>query len=156
MLPSCHDGRVTEAAPKTRTPRDMAISLIVLLIPVFLVVLAYRTLYGGDTVVTADPSEALASASRAGMTQLPPSTAPEGWVIVRAQFRDGVLRIGYLDPQQRGVQLVQTRGELPKPEARAFTGRSGDMSVMLVTRDADIAPLAASLPIPVSPSGGGQ
>lgn len=128
----------------------MALSLIVLLIPVFAVVWMYRTLYGGDTVVTVDPSEALGSASRAGFTQLPPATAPDGWLIVSAQFRDGYLRIGYLNEKQQGIQLVQGRGELPRPADLALIGRSGDMTVMLVTRDADVAPLAALLPIQVS------
>lgn len=130
----------------------MALSLLVLLVPLLLIVWLYRALYGGDSVVTVDPSETIASASRAGLTELPPATAPEGWYIVNAQFRDGTLRIGYLDAERRGVQLVQGRGELPRPvndTDQAFRGSEGDMTVMLVTRDADVRPLAALLPIPV-------
>lgn len=127
----------------------MAISLIVLLIPVFLIVWMYRTFYGGDTVTTVDPTEAIASAQRAGLTELPPPTAPEGWFIVSAHFRDGYLRIGYLNEKQQGVQLVQARGELPRPTERNYVGRSGDMSVMLVTTEADVTPLARLLPIAV-------
>ncbi|WP_162907347.1 DUF4245 family protein [Allorhizocola rhizosphaerae] len=145
----------TAPAPKTRRPRDMAISLLVLLIPVFAVVWMYRTLYGGDTVVTVDPSEAIGSAQRAGLTQLPPATAPQGWFIVSAHFRDGYLRIGYLNQDQQGVQLVQGRGELPRPAERHYVGRSADMTVMLVTAGADVAPLAKLLPIPVSVGEGG-
>jgi hypothetical protein len=138
----------------------MAISLIVLLIPVALGVLLYRTLYQGDEVVTVDPSEAIASAGRDGLTQLPPSTAPEGWSIISAQFRDGVLRIGYLDPERRGVQLIQSRviqsqgaPEQPRPGEKFLSGSRDGMNVMLVTRDADLAPLARTLPIPLSPAG---
>ncbi len=133
----------------------MALSLVVLLIPVFVVVWMYRTLYGGDTVVTINPTEAIASAQRAGLTDLPPATAPEGWLIVSAHFRDGVLRIGYLNEKHQGVQLVQGRGELPRPEDRVFTGSRGDMSVMLVSNDADVAPLAKLLPIPIGLGNGG-
>jgi len=135
----------------------MALSLIVLLIPVVLVIVAYRTLYQGDTVVTVDPTEAIASAGRNGLTQLPPATAPEGWLIVSATFRDGVLRIGYLDRDQKGVQLVQARGALEQPRAgeKALVGSRDGVSVMLLTKDADLAPLAKLLPIPVSGNNSG-
>lgn len=130
----------------------MVISLVVLLIPVILVVVAYRTLYQGDTVVTVNPAEAIASAGRDGMTQLPPATAPEGWLIVRADFRDGILRIGYLDRSQRGVQLIQTRGQISpvRPDEKAMSGSKDGVNVQLVTKNADLAPLARLLPIPVS------
>jgi Protein of unknown function (DUF4245) len=135
----------------------MALSLIVLLIPVVLVIVAYRTLYQGDTVVTVDPTEAIASAGRNGLTQLPPATAPEGWLIVSATFRDGVLRIGYLDRDQKGVQLVQARGTLEQPRAgeKALVGSRDGVSVMLLTKDADLTPLAKLLPIPVSGNNSG-
>jgi hypothetical protein len=141
---------------KTRSPKDMAISLIVLLIPVFLVVLAYRELYGGDTVVTVDPTETIASAQRAGLTELPPATAPPGWLIVSAQFDDGVLRIGYLDGEHKGAQLVQARKdltstELARPGETRMTGRSGEVTVVLLGRDADLRPLADLLPVKVQP-----
>jgi hypothetical protein len=130
----------------------MVLSLVVLLIPVILVIIGYRTLYQGDSVVTVDPSEAIAAAGRDGLTQLPPSTPPEGWVIVSAQYRDGTLRIGYLDSARKGVQLIQRRGpaEQPRPGERTITGGLGGVSVTLVTQDADLAPLARTLPIPVS------
>jgi hypothetical protein len=145
---------------KTRTPRDLALSLIVLLIPVFLIVLGYRYLYGGDTIVTVDPTEAIASAQRAGMSQLPPNTAPEGWLIVHARFRDGALRIGYLTKDQKGVQLVWSRADLastvlPKPGETRLVGRSGDTSVVVLAAEgADATPLAKLLPIPVNAEAG--
>lgn len=131
----------------------MALSLIVLLIPVVLLIVAYRTLYQGDSVVTVDPTETIASAGRAGITDLPPATAPQGWSIISATFRDGVLRIGYVDQRQKGVQLVQARGTLqqPRPGERSMTGSRGGVNVMLLTQEADLSPLARLLPIPVSP-----
>lgn len=130
----------------------MAISLIVLLIPVMLVIVAYRTLYHGDSVVTVDPTETIASAGRAGITDLPPTTAPQGWSIINATFRQGTLRIGYLDQRQKGIQLVQARGALeqPRPGDKSLIGTRNGVSVMLLTQDADLEPLAKLLPIPVS------
>ncbi len=145
---------------KTRTPRDMALSLIVLMVPVFLLVLTYRFLYQGDTIVTVDPSEAIASAQRAGMSQLPPNTAPEGWLIVNAHFRDGVLRIGYLTKDRGGVQLAQSKTDLAataaaKPGETRLLGRSGDVTVVVIAeKGADAGPLARMLPIPVNASAG--
>lgn len=145
---------------KTRTPRDLALSLIVLLIPVFLIVLAYRYLHGGDAVVTVSPAEAIASAERAGLTQLPPSEAPAGWVVLRAQFDDGVLRIGYLTEEQKGVQLVQSRADLaqtqlPKENETRLVGRSGDITVVILAASGvDPSPLARTLPIAVTAGAG--
>lgn len=134
----------------------MAISLIVLLVPVLLAVLAYRFLYQGDTPVTVDPTETIASAQRAGLTQLPPATAPEGWKIVQARFEDGTLRIGYLTKDDKGVQLVQSRKDLasseqPRAGETRLIGRSGEVTVVLIGKDADLTPLAALLPIKVQP-----
>lgn len=136
----------------------MALSLIVLLIPVVLVIVGYRTLYQGDSVVTVDPTETIASAGRAGITDLPPATAPDGWSIISATFRDGVLRIGYVDQRQKGVQLTQTKGVLPEPRPgeKSMTGSRNGVNVILITQDAELEPLAQLLPIPVSANNLGQ
>jgi hypothetical protein len=141
-----------------RRPRDMALSLIVLLIPVVLVIVMYRTLYQGDSVVTVDPTETIGSAQRAGITDLPPATAPQGWSIISATFRDGVLRIGYVDQHQKGAQLAQARGTLAEPRAgeKSMSGSRNGVNVMLITQEADLEPLAKLLPIPVSPHKLGQ
>jgi hypothetical protein len=112
-----------------RRPRDMLLSLIVLMIPVLLIVLAYRTLYGGDTVVTVDPTEVIASAERAGMKPLPPTTGPEGWQTVVAQYRDGTLRLGLRGPAGEGVQLIQSNlpaAELVKAELDGAATAQGE------------------------------
>jgi hypothetical protein len=85
----------------------MVWSLGVLLVPILLVILIGRLFYGDTTTATVDPSVALQGAARAGMQPIPAATAPDGWKIVSAQFQDGVLRIGYLNPADKGVQLVQ-------------------------------------------------
>ncbi len=134
----------------------MAISLIVLLIPVILAALAIKYLYGGTDPVTVDPTETIGSAQRAGLTQLPPPTAPEGWKVVRANFKDGTLRIGYLTQDEKGVQLIQSRSDIATTEQARdgetrLIGRSGDMTVVLLGRNADLGPLAETLPIKVQP-----
>jgi hypothetical protein len=93
------------------------------------------------------------------MPELPPNTAPDGWLIVTAKFRDGVLRIGYLTKDHGGVQLVQSRAdltstELPKSGETRLVGRSGDITVVvLASAGTDATPLAELLPIAVSASG---
>lgn len=96
-----------ETAKRIRRPRDMALSLAVLLVPILLIVLVGRFLYGDSTTATVDPELALKGAARASMQPIPPGTAPADWKIVSARFKDGVLRIGYIDPSDQGVQLVQ-------------------------------------------------
>ncbi|MEU8000023.1 DUF4245 family protein [Catellatospora sp. NPDC049111] len=98
-------------ASGSRTPKDMALSLGVLLVPLLLVVLGYRLFYGWDTAVTVDPANAIASAERASFAPLP-LAAPEGWQTVTAKWEPGVLRIGYLDPDNHGARLVQSRAAL--------------------------------------------
>lgn len=136
----------------------MVLSLLVLLIPVTLMIVGYRTLYQGDSVVTVDPTETIASAGRAGITDLPPATAPPGWSIISATFRDGVLRIGYLDQRQKGVQLTQGKGALPEPRPgeKSMTGSRNGVNVILITKDGDLESLARQLPIPVSGDNLGQ
>jgi hypothetical protein len=94
-------------ARRIRRPRDMALSLAVLIVPILLIIAVGRFFYGDTTTTTVDPQLALQGAARASMQPIPAAAAPDGWKIVSAQFRDGVLRIGYLDPSDQGVQLVQ-------------------------------------------------
>jgi hypothetical protein len=150
---------VTERPEKpTRTPRDMALSLLVLLVPLLLLVVAYRVLFNGEAPANVDPTPALESAQRAGLTQLPPATPPAGWSIVRAQFRDEVLRIGYVTNANEEVQLVESktdlaRTELPRQGETRLIGRGGDVTLVVLTKGADVAPLTRTLPIPVTQGG---
>lgn len=156
-----------------RSPKDMALSLAVLLVPVLLLVLGYRLFYGWDTAVTVDPTPAIESAGRASFAPLP-GMAPEGWQTVTATYADGVLRIGYLDPDNDGARLVQTRKAadvLVKDEfdgkatadgeqvvgtvtwqrhrgpdgEQALVRTAGNTTTMLVGRDADLTGLAAAV-----------
>ncbi|TWJ23996.1 uncharacterized protein DUF4245 [Micromonospora endolithica] len=102
-----------EPAKSERSPKDMAISLLVLLVPIALLLAFYRGFLGGDQPTTVDPAPAIGSARAANAF---PVAEPRGlgddWQTVNATFRtveDGAtLRIGYLTPEGRGLQIVQS------------------------------------------------
>ncbi|TNH28372.1 DUF4245 domain-containing protein [Micromonospora orduensis] len=102
-----------ESARSERSPKDMAISLLVLLVPIALLLAFYRGFLGGDQATTVDPAPAIEQARSANVF---PVSQPQGlgsdWRTVSARYQtvDGGanLRIGYLTPEGRGVQLVQS------------------------------------------------
>ncbi|WP_174536185.1 DUF4245 domain-containing protein [Micromonospora chalcea] len=102
-----------EKARSERSPKDMALSLLILLVPIALLLAFYRGFLGGDSPVTVDPAPALEQARSANVF---PVSAPSGlgddWRPVNARFRteaDGsTLRIGYVTPEGRGAQLVES------------------------------------------------
>ncbi|WP_433531484.1 DUF4245 domain-containing protein [Micromonospora sp. CA-263727] len=101
------------ASRSERSPKDMAISLLVLLIPIALVFAFYRGFLGGDEPNTVDPTPAFEQARSAGVFPVTePAGLGDGWRAVRANYRtteDGAtLRVGYVTPEGRGLQLVQS------------------------------------------------
>ncbi|MEV4820324.1 DUF4245 domain-containing protein [Micromonospora sp. NPDC049274] len=106
--------RVAAAAPKAeRSPKDMAISLLVLLIPIALLLAFYRGFLGGDQATTVDAAPAIEQARSANTFPVSePQGLGSGWRTVSARYQtvDGGanLRIGYLTPEGRGVQLLQS------------------------------------------------
>ncbi|MEU5904388.1 DUF4245 family protein [Micromonospora sp. NPDC047467] len=101
------------AAKAERSPKDMAISLLVLLIPIALLLAFYRGFLGGDQAATVDPAPAIEQARSANTF---PVSQPQGlgsdWRTVSARYQSveggANLRIGYLTPEGRGVQLLQS------------------------------------------------
>ena len=90
----------------------MALSLIVLLIPVAIVVAIFR-FGGGEQTVVVDPSTAIARAKTdAGFGVLVPTDLPAAWQTVSASYRrvsDGaVLRIGFVTSSGGALQLIET------------------------------------------------
>jgi hypothetical protein len=91
----------------------MALSLVVLLVPIALLLGFYRLVLGGDDPIAVDPRPAVEQAQAAKAF---PVTAPTGlsddWHVSSATFRraaDGAtLRIGYVDPDGGPVQLVES------------------------------------------------
>ncbi|MGC4786586.1 DUF4245 domain-containing protein [Micromonospora sp. DT178] len=96
-----------------RSPKDMAISLLVLLIPIALLLAFYRGFLGGDQPTTVDPAPALESARAANAFPVSePAELGDGWRTVSAKFQTveggSSLRLGYLTPEGRAAQMVQS------------------------------------------------
>ena len=140
-----------------RSPRDMAMSLLILLIPIALLLVFYRVVLGGDDPVKVDPSSAIQEARAAAVFPVAePTGLSDDWVVTAATFRraeDGAtLRLGYVDPDDDSVLLVQSSvsadtlvpTELGKEGKRTGTfrdeaqswlryeGRTGEVSLVLV------------------------
>ncbi|MDW3845955.1 DUF4245 domain-containing protein [Micromonospora sp. BRA006-A] len=103
----------TGKARSERSPKDMALSLLILLVPIALLLAFYRGFLGGDSPVTVDPAPALEQARSANAFPVSePTGLGDDWRIVNARFRtepDGsTLRIGYVTPEGRGAQLVES------------------------------------------------
>ncbi|OKI58214.1 DUF4245 domain-containing protein [Micromonospora sp. CB01531] len=102
-----------DRARSERSPRDMALSLLVLLVPIALLLAFYRGVLGGDEPATVDPAPAIEQARSAGAFPVsPPEGLSSGWRTVSARYQaeagGGTLRIGYLTPEGRGAQLVES------------------------------------------------
>lgn len=107
-------GQVQPAVGRSeRSPKDMVISLLVLLVPLLLLVGFYRVVLGGDEPVRVDPAPAVAQARASGAFPVSEPTGLHGsWRSVSATFQSAdagrTLRIGYVSPEGRGIQLVQS------------------------------------------------
>ena len=106
-----------EAAPagrrSERTPKDMALSLAVLLIPIALLIVFYRVVLDGDKPVTVDPSSTIQEAQSAGLFPVAvPGHLSDDWHASSATFQrqanGATLRIGYIDPDDNGLQLIES------------------------------------------------
>ncbi|MEV5765840.1 DUF4245 domain-containing protein [Micromonospora sp. NPDC052213] len=102
-----------DARKSERSPKDMALSLLVLLIPIALLLAFYRGFLGGDQAVMVDPAPAVESARAANAFPVSePVELGDGWRTVNATFQNveggASLRLGYLTPEGRGAQLVQS------------------------------------------------
>jgi hypothetical protein len=111
---------VQEAAPgsrlargQERSPRDMALSLAVLIVPIALLLIFYRVVLSGDSPVTVDPAPTIQEARQANAF---PVVVPQGlgddWHASSATFvrqaGGATLRIGYVDPDDDPIQLIES------------------------------------------------
>jgi len=102
-----------------RSPRDMAMSLGVLLLPIALLLIFYRVVLDGDKPVSVDAAPTIQQArSAAVFPVLVPQGLGEDWHPVSATFSkdtDGAtLRLGYVDPESDPIQLVESSVPTPK------------------------------------------
>jgi hypothetical protein len=96
-----------------RSPRDMALSLAVLIVPIALLLIFYRVVLSGDAPVTVDPSSAIQEArSSEAFPVLVATGLPEDWHVTAATFRraaqGATLRLGYVAPDDDSALLVQS------------------------------------------------
>lgn len=96
-----------------RSPKDMAISLLVLLVPIALFLGFYRVVLGGDQPAVVDPAPAVAEARAANVFPVgEPTGLPSSWRPISAAFQrtdaGATVRIGYVSPDDHGAQLVES------------------------------------------------
>lgn len=100
------------AARIGRRPRDMVISVGLLLVVVFALFGMYRCL-GGDQVAEVDAGPVYEEARRDGaFTLLTPSGLPDGWKSVSADYQPqsggATLRVGWRSPGDGTLQLIES------------------------------------------------
>ncbi|MFI7541046.1 DUF4245 domain-containing protein [Actinoplanes sp. NPDC049599] len=110
-----------------RSPRDMAMSLAVLLVPIALLLIFYRVVLDGDKPISVDAGPTIQQArSAAAFPVVLPQGLGDDWHTVSATFKrdaDGAtLRIGYVDPDSDPIQLVQSS----TPTAKLLPVELGD------------------------------
>jgi len=102
-----------------RSPRDMALSLGILLLPIALLLIFYRVVLDGDKPMGVDAEPTIQEARSAAVF---PVAVPRGlgddWHTVSATFKrdtDGAtLRLGYVDPAGDPIQLVESSAATAK------------------------------------------
>ncbi|WP_306204288.1 DUF4245 domain-containing protein [Actinoplanes sp. RD1] len=142
-----------------RRPRDMALSLAVLLVPIALGIFIYQFFLDGNKPVSYDAQPTLETARAAALF---PVSEPQGlgddWHVQSATFKRegtaGTLRLGYSDPDANPVLLVESNvataslipaelGDNPKATgtvrvgARAwqqYDGRPGETALVLLEK----------------------
>ena len=96
-----------------RRPRDMVLSLAVLLVPIALLLTFYRLVLNGDAPASVDPRPVIEQAQRAAAFPVAVPAGPgDGWHVSSASFRHqsggATLRLGYVDPDGKGLQLIES------------------------------------------------
>lgn len=118
-----NQGMSTETAPAAkrgrltaRRPRDMIISLAVLLVPIGLIFVGWKFLLSDQDVNPVDFSESVDEAKRAGLPVVEPDGLSDQWVPISHSVDGGkgevTLRIGYHTPDEAGVQLVESDADV--------------------------------------------
>ncbi|HLL67969.1 MAG TPA: DUF4245 domain-containing protein [Micromonosporaceae bacterium] len=108
-----------------RSPRDMALSMVVLLIPIAILIGMFRYL-GNERPPTIDAAPAFAAARTAKEFAVLEPAVPTGWQVQSAQYRrenaGGTLRLGLRTSEGGPMQLVETAA----PPASLIPAELGD------------------------------
>ncbi|MEU8655182.1 DUF4245 domain-containing protein [Actinoplanes philippinensis] len=132
------------AAREERRPRDMILSLLVLLVPIALFLGFYRVILDGDKPISVDPTSSIELATREFPVAQPDGLGDD-WHVTSANFRredtGATLRLGYVDPDGKPVLLVQSDiepatlvpAEVGAQGKRTGTYRTGERTWMRYT-----------------------
>ncbi|MBE1487031.1 hypothetical protein H4W31_002669 [Plantactinospora soyae] len=151
---------VPTAIRSQRSTKDIVISLLVLLVPIALVLGFGRVFLNADQPTVVDPAPAIQQARAANAFPVSePTGLGDQWRTVRADYTRGdagaSLRIGYLSPDDSGLQLVQsnipaeqllpaelTRSGQPQGATelggrswQRYTARPGELALVLLEPD---------------------
>ena len=145
-----------------RSPRDMAMSLAVLLVPIALVLIFYRVVLSGDAPVSIDTAPTIQEAQAAKLFTIAVPKLGDDWHASSATWQKtaagGTLRIGYVDPDKDPIQLIESnvdsqtlaRTELTGAAAQTgryqtggrtwslYAGRPGEQALVLFDQDRTI------------------
>jgi len=145
-----------------RSPRDMAMSLAVLLVPIALVLIFYRVVLSGDAPVSIDTAPTIQEAQAAKLFTIAVPKLGDDWHASGATWQKtaagGTLRIGYVDPDKDPIQLIESnvdsqtlaRTELTGAAAQTgryqtggrtwslYAGRPGEQALVLFDQDRTI------------------
>ncbi|SNT17779.1 Protein of unknown function [Asanoa hainanensis] len=110
---------VASAQRSERRPRDMVISMLVLLVPILLAFGVYRVFFDGNDPLAVDPAVAIDDARHANaFPVLVPTGLSDEWTTVTARWQqiDGgkALRLGFVSPDGKGAQVLQTDADSTK------------------------------------------
>ncbi|GAA1839747.1 DUF4245 domain-containing protein [Asanoa iriomotensis] len=99
-----------------RRPRDMVISMLVLLVPILLAFGAYRIFLDGNDPIAVDTTAAIDDARHANaFPVLVPTGLSDDWTTVSARWQQieggKALRLGLVSPDGKGAQVLQTDAE---------------------------------------------
>ena len=105
--------RVTLGKRQGRSPLDMAMSLLILIIPIALLLAFYRLVLNGDAPVTVDPEPTVRQARAAAVFPvLAPAGLGDDWHVSSATWRrepeGATLRLGYVAPDDDSALLVES------------------------------------------------
>jgi hypothetical protein len=154
---SAEEAPIRLSKREDRSPRDMVLSLAVLIVPIALLLIFYRVVLSGDAPVSIDPMPKIQEAQEAKVFPIAvPTGLGSDWSASSATFTKAsggaTLRIGYVDPDKHPVQLVEsnvasatllpselTSSAKPLSEYRSaagvwrlYTGRPGEQALVLV------------------------
>lgn len=107
--------------------------MAVLLVPVFLLLGAYKIFFSGDAPIAVDTSDTWATARHsAPYPVLQPDGLPGGWTAISASYSGATLRIGYITPNGSGVQLVESdrTGDVLIPAELGTDAQAGNLVVI--------------------------